>query len=206
MALYKRRGGKIWHTDFSVDGQRYRMSLETTDRRAAKVKERELITQVSAGNLNSKISVFTRMGFAEAAERHLLDRMPRLAPRSIQTEKERLKYLVKHFGQSPLTRISADMITAYIAKRKQDGAANKTINLELGVIRGVLKRAKRWQLLYDDVKPLPVRHQVGLALEPEEKIALETVAGQKPEWENAGDDSCTQHNDACLRSKGTAME
>jgi hypothetical protein len=29
MALYKR--GKTWHTDFSVNGQRFRQSLDTTD-------------------------------------------------------------------------------------------------------------------------------------------------------------------------------
>jgi hypothetical protein len=29
MALYKR--GKTWHTDFTVNGERFRQSLDTTD-------------------------------------------------------------------------------------------------------------------------------------------------------------------------------
>jgi hypothetical protein len=33
MSLYKRR--KTWHTDFSVNGQRFRQSLDTSDWREA---------------------------------------------------------------------------------------------------------------------------------------------------------------------------
>lgn len=41
MAIFKR--GDIWHTDFFLDGERFRMSLETTDKRRAKSKEKEHI-------------------------------------------------------------------------------------------------------------------------------------------------------------------
>jgi hypothetical protein len=139
MALYKR--DKTWHTDFSVNGQRFRQTLDTTDWREAQAKEKELIAQASAGTLTPNTQRFTKLGFSEAAERHLSDRSPSLAERSIQTEKERLKRLKVYFGNTPLTRISADMLRAYIAERRKAGVANKTINLELGVVRGVLKRS-----------------------------------------------------------------
>jgi len=183
MSLYKR--GKTWHTDFSVDGQRFRQSLETTDWREAQAKEKELIGQASQGKLTPKTRLFARLGFAEAAGRHLNDREPNLAAKSIVTERERLKPLQKYFGDVPLTRISPDMIRAYIAERRRAGVANKTINLELGVLRSVFKRAKRWHLFADEIKPLPVLHRVGRALTPDEKILLAKMATMNPDWENA---------------------
>jgi integrase len=63
--------------------------------------------------------------------------------------------------------------------------ANKTINLEIGVLRGVLKRAKRWHLISDEIKPLKVRRKVGRVLSPEEKLKLQTTAAKDPDWENA---------------------
>jgi integrase len=186
MSLYKR--GKTWHTDFSVDGQRFRQSLETTDWRAAQSEEKKLIAQASEGKLTPKTHLFARLGFSEAADRHLADRLPSLAKRSIETEKERLKPfkpLRKYFGEMPLTRVSPDNMRTYITERKKAGVANKTVNLETGVLRGILKRAKRWHLFSDEIKPLPVRHQVGRALSPEEKLSLVQAAKKNSDWENA---------------------
>ena len=183
MALYKR--GKTWHTDFSVNGERFRQSLDTTDWREAQALEKELIAEASAGRLAPKTHLFARLGFSEAADRHLNDRLANLATRSIETEKERIKPLRKYFGEMPLARISPDTIRDYIAERKNAGVANKTVNLEIGVIRGVLKRAKRWHLFLDEIKPLPVQHQVGQALSPEERRNLQAAAAQNLDWENA---------------------
>jgi integrase len=135
--------------------------------------------------LAPKTHLFSRLGFTEATERHLEDRLPSLAARSITTEKERLKPLRRYFGEMPLTRINSDLVRAYVAERKKAGVANKTVNLEIGVLRGVLKRAKRWYLLADEIKPLPARHQVGRALSPEEKLRLQKAAAKNPDWENA---------------------
>lgn len=63
--------------------------------------------------------------------------------------------------------------------------ANGTINRDLDVLRGVLKRAKRWYLLAEDIRPLPVRHDVGRALAHVEKLRLLKLAATKPEWQNA---------------------
>jgi integrase len=183
MSLYKR--GKTWHTDFTVNGQRFRQSLDTTDWREAQSKEKELIARASAGKLAPKTHLFARLGFTEAANRYLEDRLPNLAARSIETERERLKPLIKYFAEMPLTRISTDSVRTYIVERKKAGVANKTVNLEIGVLRGVLKRAKRWHLFSDEIKPLPVRHEVGRVLNPDEKLKLQTTAANNPDWENA---------------------
>ncbi len=55
----------------------------------------------------------------------------------------------------------------------------------LGVLRGVLKRAKRWYLLAEDIRSLPVNRNVGRALSYEEKVRLVKTAASRPEWESA---------------------
>ena len=183
MALFKRN--KIWHADFSVNGQRFRQSLDTTDWREAQRSEKELIGQASAGKLAPSSQQFARRSFGEAAERYLADREAHLAPKSVATEKQRLKVLRAHFGTTALNKITADAIMAYIPKRRGGGAANRTINMELGILRRILKKAKRWYLVADDVRPLPERRDVGRALAHGEKVRLLQTAASRPEWQTA---------------------
>jgi integrase len=183
MALYKR--GKAWHTDFSVNGQRYRQSLDTTDWREAQAKEKDLITQASTGKLAPVAQQFSRLVFTEAADRYSKDRLAHLAPRTVSTERERLKPLRKFFALLPLTRVSSDSVRDYVSHRKEQKAANRTVNMELGILRRILKRAKRWHLLSEEVKPLPERHNVGRALQHSEKLKLLKVAASRPEWQLA---------------------
>ncbi len=49
MALFRRN--KTWWTDFSVNGQRFRQWLETTDWRLAQQEEKKLITGAETGKL-----------------------------------------------------------------------------------------------------------------------------------------------------------
>jgi integrase len=73
----------------------------------------------------------------------------------------------------------------YISHRKDAGVGNRTVNLEIGVLRRVLKRAKLWHRLTDEIKPLPERSNVGRALEEDQKLWLIRVAQHKPEWQIA---------------------
>jgi integrase len=168
-----------------VDGQRYRESLDTTDWREAQARETELKGQASAGKLAPSSQQFAKLAFTVAADRYVSDRISHLAPRSIVTERERLKPLNRFFGAAPLTRITADSVRQYIAARKQNGVANRTLNMELGVLRRILKRAKRWYLLAEDIKLLPERHAVGRALERNAKLRLLRTAASRPEWQIA---------------------
>jgi integrase len=183
MALKKR--GKTWHTHFFVDGQRFRQSLETSDWREAQKKEKELITEASQGKLASGVQQFAKLTFAEAAQKNLAERMAHLAPRSAQTERERLKPLCAVFGAVKVNRINVEMVRTYVANRKASGVANKTVNLEAGVLRSVMKRAKLWHLFADEIKPLPVHTQVGRSMTLDEKLRLTKASKSKPEWESA---------------------
>jgi integrase len=183
MSLTKR--GKTWHTQFFVDGQRFRRSLETSDWREAQKKEKELIAHASQGKLATGTQQFAKLSFAEAAQKNLAERMAHLAPRSVQIERERLKPLCAVFGAVKVSRITIEMVRTYAADRKAANVANKTINLEIGVLRSVMKRAKLWHLFAEEVKPLPVHTQIGRAMTSDEKLRLTRAATTKPEWQNA---------------------
>jgi hypothetical protein len=141
MSIYTR--DKTWWTDFSVNGQRYRESLDTTDWREAQAQEKELISQASQGKLAPSSQQFARLAFSETADRYVDDRRAHLAPRSIVTEQERLKPLKAFFSATALNHISADSIRQYISHRKRVGLSNRTVNMDwdagrLGKSRGNL--------------------------------------------------------------------
>ena len=183
MALYKR--GLTWHTDFSVDGQRFRQSLDTTDWREAQAKEKKLIARASQGKLAPASQQFSKLNIAEALERYLADRAAHVQPRSRRSESDHAKPLREYFGSLPIARIDADSIRSYVRQRKADGLSNTTVNMEIGILRRVLKRAKRWHLFADEVPRLPERRDIGRALQPDEKLRLLKVAKSKPQWETA---------------------
>jgi integrase len=181
MALKKR--GKTWHTHFFVDGERFRFSLDTSDWREAQRSERILIAEAKAGKLAAAKDDFSRLPFSAAAKRFLEDRIPHLAPRSIQTEKERVKPINKTLGEVVVCRMTTAQVAAYIRERNAAGRSNATINRELDIIRGVLKRAKRWHHFTEEIHPLPVRQSIGQALTYEEKVKLLHRAAARPEWQ-----------------------
>ncbi len=183
MALKKR--GNTWQTHFFVEGERYRQSLETSDWREAQRKERELIAEAKAGKLAASKDEFSRLPFGDAADRFLADRLPRLAPRSVQTEKERIKPIRAQIGGVPVWRLTVEQVRTYLRERKAAGRSNATLNRELDIIRGVLKRAKRWHHFAEEIRPLPVRENVGRALTYEEKVKLLKRAAARPEWQTA---------------------
>lgn len=81
--------------------------------------------------------------------------------------------------------IARSAVLAYIRHLKAKGLSNTTVNMEIGILRRILKRAKRWHMVEDQIPQLPERRDVGRALQPEEKLHLLKIAQSKPEWETA---------------------
>jgi integrase len=183
MSLFKRN--KTWWTDFSVNGVRYRQSLDTTDWRQAQSDEKKLIADASTGKLAPASKKFSRLAFSEAADRYLENRRLELSDRSYKKERQLLVEPQRFFAALPLRRIGSEELLAYRRARAEKGTGPAYINMEMGVIRRILKRAKLWYLVADDLKPLRERRRVGRALSPEDKARLLKLADSKPEWVNA---------------------
>jgi integrase len=183
MSLKKR--GKTWHCHFVVNGQRFRQSLETTDWREAQAKEKELIAAASEGKLHQTSATLTRQPFGLAADDYVTARKLELAPASQAKEKQLLVQLRAYFKQEPLKAITAKRIIEYRAWRAEQKVGPATLNAELGILRRILKRAKLWSRVADDIRPLKEPSTIGRALTEDDKQRLLKTAVMRPEWETA---------------------
>src|ERR1019366_5290957 len=183
MALVKR--GKTWHCHFVVNGQRFRQSLRTKDWREAQSKEKELIGQAMEGKLSQTSATLARQPFAQAADEYVSGRTLELAPASQAKEKQLLVQLRAYFKQEPLKAVTVKRITDYRTWRAEQKVGPATLNAELGVLRRILKRAKLWARVADDIRPLQEPSSIGRAITEEEKQWLLKTAVMRPEWETA---------------------
>lgn len=180
--IYKR--GNLWHMDVTINGVRYREALDTTDRREAPTLEKKRVSEIQQGKGASKTGrEFARKPFGEAATVYLEERKAHVAERTLRIEKERLKPVSKHFGEKPLLRFKAEDVAAYQTARLDAGLSGRTVNMETGVLRRMLKRAKVWSAIAEDIKALPERQgAVGKVLTADLKRKLFEAAASKPEW------------------------
>jgi integrase len=183
MSLYKRN--KCWHTDFSLNGQRFRQSLGTTDWREAQKLEKELIGQAEQGKLAAVSQQFSKLRFSEAAERYLESRRLELSESSLKKERQLLVQPRSYLGSELLARISTEQLLSFREWRTGQKVGPAIINMEMGVIRRILKRAKRWHLVAGDLKPLKERRTVGRAMALDEKLRLLRLAAKNPDWQTA---------------------
>jgi hypothetical protein len=147
VSLFKRN--KIWWTDFSVNGVRYRQSLDTTDWRQAQADEKDLIADATKGKLAPASKKFARLAFGEAADRYLENRRLELSDRSYKKEHQLLVEPRRYFASIAVMRLGAEDLLAYRQARAQKKVGSTYINMEMGAIRRILKRAQRWHLLSD---------------------------------------------------------
>lgn len=190
---YKR--SKWFWADFSVNGIRYRISLKDSKGRkipaddlhaemAARAEERE-IAKAERGEIASQKRSSGRLPFAKAADEYLASRRGELSQASLVKEKDLTVKLKAHFGLTRLSKITAELVRAFREWRTSEAVGPTYINMEIGCLRRILKKAGLWHLVVNRIKPLREPETIGRALTHEEQIRLFRVAAQKPEWETA---------------------
>ena len=148
--IYKR--DQHWHMDATINGNRYREALKTTDWREAQRLEKKRLAEIQQGKGASKTGRdFARKPFEAAADLFLADRKPHVSERTAQLEKQQLKALRKFFREKPLLRIQAEDIAAY-QRQRREFVSGTTLNMEIGVLRQMMRRAKVWNVVAEDVK------------------------------------------------------
>ena len=184
--IYKRN--KTYHVDVTVNGTRYRESLKTTNWQEAQRLQKELIARILDGKAAAPVGKggFANLPLQDALEQLVSDREGRVAERTSQIDKERAKVVKRHLGNVLVRKIDATTIREYQDRRKKEGVSGRTINLEVTLIRQVLKRAKRWSIIADEISNLPEPGGgAGRALTRADKLLLFRTAASKPEWEVA---------------------
>lgn len=110
--------------------------------------------------------------FSLASEEWLEMKRPHLPPRSVRIEEANLKHLRPIFGGKLTTDIEPDDIARYQQKRLAEGASPKTVNLEVGMLRAILRKGRVWTAPQPDVKMLKTRDDVGRAISSDEERRL----------------------------------
>ncbi len=107
--------------------------------------------------------------------------------RAIEFDRERLEVVKRVLGDVKLSAITPRTIEGFQAKRRVEGASNRTVNMDIGALRQVMKRFKQWRRLEDDVKMLTESGEepIGRVLTTEEQERLLKTAEGNPEWEHA---------------------
>ncbi len=169
MSVYKRGG--IWWYRFKFAGRTIRETSKSSSRTVARDAERGRRRELEEGY--NGISRPKRIHiFSVAADSWLKVKVPTLSPRTVQIERLNLKHLNPVLGQRLLCDICAEDIVGYQAHRQKEGAAPKTINLEVGTLRAILRKYRLWANIQPDVKMLRVADDVGRAIDGEEETSL----------------------------------
>lgn len=79
-----------------------------------------------------------------------------------------VRHLGEFFGVVTIENITADDIARYKTTRRKEGASPRTINIELGSLRAILRKHRLWERIAPDVKFMKAKSDVGRALSDEE--------------------------------------
>ena len=151
MSVYRPASSKVWWYDFIFEGQRVRESAKsrskTIARDAEKSRRRELEESYNGIKRRDRAKLFS-----VAAEEWLALKALTLATSSHRIERDNLKHLRPHFERRLISDIQARDISRYQHARISERAAPKTINLEVGTLRSILRRHRVWAEIQPDVR------------------------------------------------------
>jgi integrase len=172
MTLYQR--GKVWWYEFEFRGQRIRESSHSRTRSIAERIERERRRQFELGSVGLKEHRTPQM-FSVTSKKWLEASKTHWSANNYRIESINLGHLVPHFGRKLLVDISGDDISRYQAARKEEGASPRTVNMEVGTLRAILRKHRVWANIQPDVRMLKTRGEIGRALSADEQHRLLTA-------------------------------
>jgi integrase len=173
MALYK-RGGKWWY-EFELRGQRVRETSNSANKAVAErlMRERKRDLELSSGGLEKTAKP---LHFSTAVAAYLLDREPHWSEKTRAIHRNSLAHLAPKFAKMFLSDIRAEDISRYQRARLKEKASERSVNIEVSLVRLVMRKHKLWMNLVDDVRMLKERKDIGRALSSDEQYRLLTAA------------------------------
>jgi len=174
--LYRR--GDQWWFKFRFAGRLFREPAKTTSKKLARDAERKRRVQLEEGYHGLKRQAPQSLKAAAAAWLEM--KQPTIAAKTHRIEKTHLSHILPVLGQKFISDIEPDDISRYQQHRLREKAAPKTINLEVGTIRAILRRYRLWANIQPDVRMLSVREDVGKALSvTDQKRLLDACADSR---------------------------
>lgn len=175
--LYRR--GNVWWYKFMFGGRLFQESSKTDSKDVARRAELKRRRQLEEG-LHGLRKREAPQTLRSASDAWLQLKRPTLAPKSHRIEVTNLTHLLPVLGQRLISDIDAEAVSAYQQERLREGAAPKTVNLEVGTLRAILRRFRLWAELQPDVRMLPTPDDVGKVLSvAQEKRLLDACADSR---------------------------
>jgi integrase len=175
--IYKRGKRGIYSYRFRFAGRMIHESARTRSKTLAREAERQ-----RRRGLEERINNVKRRGlpptFERAAREWQANRAHRMAANTQSVAQLALKHLLPVFGPKLLCDVTPIDITDYQRIRLQSGAQGRTVNIEIGTLRQVLKASDLWQPLAGKMRMLRERHDVAKALTPEQERTLVSATAE----------------------------
>jgi hypothetical protein len=127
-----------WWYKFRFSGQMIREFSKSKSKTVAEKAERSRRRELEE-SFNRISRPRTAQLFSTAADGWLRTKIAHLSPRSVIIEQVNLRHINPYFGKMLLCDVAADDIARYQAERLEQGAAPKTVNLEVGTLRAILR-------------------------------------------------------------------
>jgi integrase len=175
--LYRRR--QYWHYELNIEGKKRSFTTGTKDYNQAKKIRAEAVRNLQHGKPPNDSG---RKHFESAAAEYINHREATVSAGTVRLEKERLRSLKRILGNVTLKEILPRTIKDYQTMRAAE-VSNKTVNLEIDLLRGILKHEGQWDRLESDYKRLRKSgERPGRSLSSDESLRLFTAAESNANW------------------------
>ncbi len=177
MSLFHYKGSKVYTMDFLFHGQRIRETTGMTSitrAREVEAKRKQSLRDGSAGIRTRQqplLLSFAAADWQKTKKTKWSLKMAEIAANSIS-------HLSPVLGKKLLVDIEARDVAKYQQARVDEGASGRTVNIEVGMLRQIMRKHGTWERIKPDVQMLPERQDVGRALTPEEESVLLRECGQ----------------------------
>ena len=173
MSIFKR--GNIWWYEFTFKGKRYTVTSKSRNKdvcsRAQREHRRRLELQFN--NLPEIVApILCRVAMRKCREFH----QPHWAINTRKMhENSQRQHLEPFFGTMMLSDIRARDINKYQRLRLEEGASNRTVNIEVSLLRLTMRKHKLWSNIAEDVQMLRENKDIGRELTDDEVDRLLTA-------------------------------
>jgi integrase len=171
MSVYRPTGSQTWVYDFHFEGQRIREKTGTSSKTLAAKMEAKRRRELEEGAAGIRKQQAPRL-LSVASDEWLDLKQPKWSPGMFTIAKTALRHLLPVLGKRLLVDIEARDVSRYQKTRLSEGASNRTVNIEVGMLRQIMRRHGVWARIQNDVQMLPERQDVGRALTGDEESVL----------------------------------
>jgi integrase len=139
--IYQQKGSSVWWIKFYRNGEPFRESTGTSDKRKAIRALNQRLAEVTTGKFLGP--VIERVGIEELAEGFLRDYRINGKSSLDDAEARWRLHIQPFFGSLRASQVTSSLLNAYVDKRQEAGATNATINRELAALKRMFNLGRK---------------------------------------------------------------